>query len=97
MNKPKSTTDELPEILSRLSIETRPLLYPSGKKYADEAYIKGLPEATKAITQAMLDIPELQSEWEEDIHGTPNPNGKARNELRAQIRTAIKLIGDIDE
>jgi len=46
-----------------------------------------------AITQAMLDMPELQSEWEEDIHGTPNPNGIARNELREQIRTAINSKG----
>jgi len=50
-------------------------------------------EQKRAIIQAMLDIPEMQSEWEQDIHGCPNPNGKARNELRAQIRAAIKLKG----
>jgi len=60
----------------------------------EELYAQVKAVATQAITQAMLDIPEMQSDWEEDIHGTPNPNGKARNELRAEIRSAIKLKGE---
>ena len=64
-----------------------------------------------AITQAMLDIPELQDEaqqWDEDCSmcngcdfqltdDTKNCLCIVRNQLRATIRTAIKKIGGSDE
>ena len=36
--------DHIDKALDGLAIDTRPLLYPDGTKYADEVYIKGLAE-----------------------------------------------------
>lgn len=55
-----------------------------------EAYGFIMAEAKQAIKQDLMGMPELQSEWEEDLRGTPNPNGIARNELRAELRKALE-------
>lgn len=51
---------------------------------------KVLSLSVEAIKQDLMGLPELQSEWEEDLRGTPNPNGAARNELRSTLRKAIE-------
>jgi len=57
--------------------------------YAKEGKLR----ATQAITQAMLDIPELQDELV--VYGDNKYvyDQLARNDLRTQIKSAIKLIG----
>lgn len=46
-------------------------------------------ETKEALLDLLLGLPELQSEWEEDIQGNPNPNGVIRNEERKIFRQAI--------
>ena len=93
------TTKTIEEILEELLID-----YDFDIKDKDEITFK---RATKAITQAMLDIPEMQDE-KEDLMDKWTPEMSAvitetrriiygRNALRAEIRTAIKLIGGSDE
>jgi len=53
-------------------------------------------EAKQAITQAMLDIPEMQDESITRAGNSAQFNSiSGQNMLRAEIRTAIKKMGEI--
>jgi len=81
-NTPKPQANTLDEILNKLELAI------AGDDAIDcsKAHIG----ATQAITQAMLDMPELQDEYSGD---SSDFQYDIRNELRAEIRTAIKKIG----